>query len=63
MDASVQNEILLMKTEALNYINKRTIWSIFTDRKMWLPLFVVIVLQGGQQLCGINIVSSFRQKY
>lgn len=57
MDDSVHNEISLLKIEASQYRNNRSIWSVLIDRSMLLPIFVVFVLQAGQQLSGINIVS------
>lgn len=32
--------------------------SVFKDRKLMLPMLLVIALQGGQQLSGVNAVSS-----
>lgn len=53
----IEDEILLMQTEAANQTEKRSLWSVLRDPTLFLPVVLVCALQGGQQLSGINAVS------
>lgn len=52
----VEEELALMRTEASSLTEKRSLWSVLTDRTLLLPVVLVCALQGGQQLSGINAV-------
>lgn len=45
-----------MEQEAKTQADTRSIWSVLTDPTLLLPVFLVCLLQGGQQLSGINAV-------
>lgn len=38
---------------------RRTFWSVITDRSLLLPLVLVSVMRGGQQSCGITVIMSY----
>lgn len=52
-------EIDLMQKEAEQLTEKRSIWSVMTDRNLILPVLLVCALQGGHQLSGVNAVRIF----
>lgn len=45
-----------MEVEAISQSDTRSLWSVLTDRSLMMPVLLVCVLQGGQQLSGINAV-------
>lgn len=45
-----------MEVEATTQSESRSIWSVLIDRTLMMPILLVCVLQGGQQLSGINAV-------
>lgn len=53
----VEDEILQMDKEAILQSEKRSLWSVITDRTLLLPLSLVCLIQVGHQLSGINAVS------
>lgn len=52
----VDEEILLMQNEISSEVEKRSLWSVLKDPTLFLPVALVCILQGGQQLSGINAV-------
>lgn len=55
----IHDELTTMELEAATQSDTRTIWSVITDPKLLLPVVLVAVLQGGQQLSGVNAVFFF----
>lgn len=53
----IELEIDLMQKEAEQLTEKRSIWSVITDRNLILPVLLVCALQGGHQLSGVNAVN------
>lgn len=53
---ALMEEIEQLELEAKNQIKKRTLLSVIRDPSLLLPLVLVCVMQGGQQLSGINAV-------
>lgn len=45
-----------MEEEASSQSDSRSIWSVLLDPQLRLPVILVCVLQGGQQLSGVNAV-------
>lgn len=54
----IRDEIRLMANEINERTEKRSIWSILKDPMFLLPIVLVCCLQGGQQLSGVNAVST-----
>lgn len=52
----INQELEVMDQEAKSQSETRSIVSVLMDRTLLLPLILVCVLQGGQQLSGINAV-------
>lgn len=48
-----------MEIEATNQTETRSILSVLSDRTLLMPVILVCVLQGGQQLSGINAVAYY----
>lgn len=46
-----------MQKEVEQLTEKRSIWSVLTDRTLILPVLLVCALQGGHQFSGVNAVS------
>lgn len=55
----IENEILLMETESKHILGKRSIPSILSDPSLRLPIILVCVMLGGQQLSGVTMVSFY----
>lgn len=49
-----------MENEARLQSESRSLWSVVTDRTLFLPLCLVCIIQVGHQLSGINAVNSFK---
>lgn len=55
-EALIHDELTTMECEAATQSETRSIWSVISDSKLLLPVVLVVVLQGGQQLSGVNAV-------
>lgn len=52
-----------MELEAATQSDTRSIWSVITDSRLLLPIVLVCVLQGGQQLSGVNAVFYYSTQF
>lgn len=58
MDA-IDEELMEMEQEASTSSEQRSVYSVLRDHSLLLPVVLVILLMGCQQLSGLNAVSSF----
>lgn len=54
---TIDEEIAQMESEAILQSERRSLWSVITDRTLLLPLCLVCIIQVGHQLSGINAVN------
>lgn len=55
----IEDEILLMENESKFILGKRSIWSVVSDPTLRLPIILVCVMLGGQQLSGVTMVAYY----
>lgn len=59
----IHDELTTMELEAATQSDTRSIWSVIKDYKLLLPIVLVCVMQGGQQLSGVNAVFNYSTQF
>lgn len=52
----IHEELTAMELEASTQSNTLSIWAVLCDRSLLMPVLLVVIMQGGQQLSGVNAV-------